>query len=127
VISTYVLVAVLKKHLQTELSLYTMLQILSVSSFQKIELSQVLSAAMSQKPEESTCNQLQFFDLQPDTSGLTQSQQGQPSRGFSLTLLTRVRPIRCDARSYAMRARPRRRAPRPGRGAAGPRGPARGP
>jgi hypothetical protein len=69
VISTYVLVAVLKKHLQTELSLYTMLQILSVSSFQKIELSQVLSAAMSQKPEEPTCNQLQFFDLQPDTSG----------------------------------------------------------
>ena len=62
-ISTYVLVAILKKHLQTELSLYTMLQILSVSSFQKIELSQVFSAAMSQKPEESTCNQLQLFDL----------------------------------------------------------------
>jgi hypothetical protein len=62
-ISTYVLVAILKKHLQTELSLYTMLQILSVSSFQKIELSQVFSAAKSQKPEESTCNQLQLFDL----------------------------------------------------------------
>ena len=62
-ISTYVLVAILKKHLQTELSLYTMLQILSVSSFQKIELSQVFSVAKSQKPEESTCNQLQLFDL----------------------------------------------------------------
>jgi hypothetical protein len=62
-ISTYVLVAILKKHLQTELSLYTMLQILSVSSFQKIELSQVFSGAKSQKPEESTCNQLQLFDL----------------------------------------------------------------
>ena len=62
-ISTYVLVAILKKHLQTELSLYTMLQILSVSLFQKIELSQAFSAAKSQKPEESTCNQLQLFDL----------------------------------------------------------------
>jgi IS4 transposase len=62
-ISTYVLVAILKKHLQTELSLYTMLQILSVSLFQKIELSQVFLAAKSQKPEESTCNQLQLFNL----------------------------------------------------------------
>jgi IS4 transposase len=62
-ISTYVLVAILKKHLKTELSLYTMLQILSVSLFQKIELSQAFSPAKSQMPEESTCNQLQFFDL----------------------------------------------------------------
>jgi hypothetical protein len=62
-ISTYVLVAILKKHLKTELSLYTMLQILSVSLFQKTELSQAFSTAKSQKPEESTCNQLQLFDL----------------------------------------------------------------
>jgi hypothetical protein len=62
-ISTYVLVAILKKHLKTELSLYTMLQILSVSLFQKVELSQAFSRAKSQMPEESTCNQLQFFDL----------------------------------------------------------------
>jgi hypothetical protein len=62
-ISTYVLVAILKKHLQTELSLYTMLQILSVSLFQKIELSQVFLPAKSQKPQESTCNQLQLFNL----------------------------------------------------------------
>jgi IS4 transposase len=62
-ISTYVLVAILKKHLKTELSLYTILQILSVSLFQKIELSQAFAPAKSQKPEESTCNQLQLFDL----------------------------------------------------------------
>lgn len=62
-ISTYVLVAILKKHLKTELSLYTMLQILSVSLFQKIELSQAFSPAKLQMPAESTCNQLQFFDL----------------------------------------------------------------
>jgi transposase len=62
-ISTYVLVAILKKHLKTELSLYTMLQILSVTLFQKVELSQAFSCAKSQIPEEPTCNQLQFFDL----------------------------------------------------------------
>ena len=62
-ISTYVLVAILKKHLKTELSLYTILQILSVSLFQKVELSQAFSRAKAQMPEESTCNQLRFFDL----------------------------------------------------------------
>lgn len=62
-ISTYVLVAILKKHLKTELSLYTMLQILSVSLFQKTELSQAFAPAKSQMSEESTCNQLQLFDL----------------------------------------------------------------
>ena len=50
------LVAILEKHLETELSLYTMLQILSVSLFQKTELPQAFSAAKSQKPEESTYN-----------------------------------------------------------------------
>jgi transposase len=62
-ISSYVLVAILKKHLHTELSLYTMLQILSVSLFEKIELSQAFSTAKLRMPEESTCNQLQLFDL----------------------------------------------------------------
>lgn len=62
-ISSYVLVAILKKHLQTELSLYTMLQILSVSLFEKIELSQAFSLAKLRMSEEPTCNQLQLFDL----------------------------------------------------------------
>lgn len=62
-ISSYVLVAILKKRLQSELSLYTMLQILSVSLFEKIELSQALSTAKHAISEESTCNQLQLFDL----------------------------------------------------------------
>lgn len=62
-ISSYVLVAILKKHLHTELSLYTMLQILSVSLFEKIELSQAFSPAKLRMSEESTCNQLQLFDL----------------------------------------------------------------
>jgi hypothetical protein len=62
-ICSYVLVAILKKRLNSELSLYTMLQILSVSLFEKIELSQAFSHAKLAMPEESTCNQLRLFDL----------------------------------------------------------------
>jgi IS4 transposase len=62
-ICSYVLVAILKKRLQSELSLYTMLQILSVSLFEKIELSQAFSRAKLAMPEESTCNQLRLFNL----------------------------------------------------------------
>ena len=62
-ICSYVLVAILKKRLDSELSLYTMLQILSVSLFEKIELSQAFSRAKVAMPEEPTCNQLQLFDL----------------------------------------------------------------
>jgi IS4 transposase len=62
-ISSYILVAILKKRLRSELSLYTMLQILSVSLFEKIELPQAFSRAKLGMPEESTCNQLRLFDL----------------------------------------------------------------
>jgi hypothetical protein len=62
-ICSYVLIAILKKRLQSELSLYTMLQILSVSLFEKIELPQVFSRAKLAMPEELTCNQLRLFDL----------------------------------------------------------------
>jgi hypothetical protein len=62
-ICSYVLVAILKKRLHSELSLYTMLQILSVSLFEKIELPQAFSRAKPATPEESICNQLLLFDL----------------------------------------------------------------
>jgi IS4 transposase len=62
-ICAYVLVAILKKRLHSELSLYTILQILSVSLFEKIELSQAFSRAKLAMPEESTCNQLRLLDL----------------------------------------------------------------
>jgi hypothetical protein len=62
-ICLYVLVAILKKRLQSELSLYTILQILSVSLFEKIELPQAFSRAKLAVPEESICNQLRLFDL----------------------------------------------------------------
>jgi hypothetical protein len=62
-ISVYVLVAILRKRLRIETSLYTILQILSVSLFEKIEVSQALSPAMSGMSAESTCNQLSFLNL----------------------------------------------------------------
>jgi hypothetical protein len=58
-----VLLAILKKRLQSELSLYTILQIFSVSLFEKIELPQAFLRAKLAMPEESTCNQLRLFDL----------------------------------------------------------------
>lgn len=62
-ICSYVLVAILKKRLHCELSLYTMFQILSTSLFEKTELPRVFSRAKVAMQEESTCNQLQLFDL----------------------------------------------------------------
>ena len=63
-ISVYVLVAIVKKKLQTDLSLYTILQVLSISLFQKIELAQALSSAKHTSEPSSDRNQLQLFDLQ---------------------------------------------------------------
>lgn len=62
-ISTYVLVAILKKRLGVEHSLYTMLQILSVSLFEKMPVTAALSAAIDTLDDGYISNQLQLFDL----------------------------------------------------------------
>jgi IS4 transposase len=62
-ISVYVLVAIVRKRLGIELSLYTMLQILSVSLFEKVEISQALTSARSRNVDLPSCNQLPLFDL----------------------------------------------------------------
>jgi hypothetical protein len=59
-ICVYVLVAILKKQLRSERSLYSILQILSVNAFEKEPLQQVLRDSPSQDLEESLCNQLVF-------------------------------------------------------------------
>jgi len=59
-ICVYVLVAILKKQLQSEKSLYSILQILSVNAFEKEPVQQVLRDSASQNSEESFCNQLVF-------------------------------------------------------------------
>ncbi len=59
-ICVYVLIAVVKKQLNSEKSLYSILQILSVNAFEKDLLQQVLSDVTSQDSDESLCNQLVF-------------------------------------------------------------------
>jgi len=60
-VATYVLVAIIRKRLDLKLSLHSMLQILSVTPFEKIPLAQLLTD--SSRMEESTmdANQLNLF------------------------------------------------------------------
>ena len=60
-VSVYVLVAILKKRLGLDASLYTLLQILSVTLFEKMPLPQALSATHPQCDNTSTDNQLNLF------------------------------------------------------------------
>ena len=60
-ISAYVLVAIAKKRLGAGASLYTILQILSLTLFEKTTLDQLLSDAPIQNLEPSSCNQLNLF------------------------------------------------------------------
>jgi hypothetical protein len=61
-ISVYVLVAIIKKLLKLEPSLYTILQILSVTLFEKTPILQVFSPAEYENEESDTTNQLRLFD-----------------------------------------------------------------
>ena len=62
-ISVYVLVAIIKKQLNLDLSLYTILQILSVTLFEKVSILQVLMEAGYKTDNTDSCNQLMLFDL----------------------------------------------------------------
>jgi hypothetical protein len=60
-ISIYVLVAIVKKQLKVDLSLYTMLQILSVTLFEKTPLLQLLSKIDLNETQNDFSNQLKLF------------------------------------------------------------------
>jgi Domain of unknown function (DUF4372)/Transposase DDE domain len=60
-VSVYVLVAIVKKKLQLDASLYTLLQILSVTLFEKMPLQQAFPDAGYILPEGVPCNQLNLF------------------------------------------------------------------
>ena len=62
-IATYVLIAIVRKELQLDASLYTCLQILSVSVFEKIELSCALQTDASGTDMPDTANQLNLFEI----------------------------------------------------------------
>ena len=61
-ISVYVLVAIIKKELKIERSLSEILQILSITFFEKIHISQVFTNSEIQKELYESCNQLNLFD-----------------------------------------------------------------
>jgi IS4 transposase len=62
-VATYVLIAILKKELQLDASLYTCLQILSVSVFEKTEISRALQTDALQIDMHDPANQLNLFDF----------------------------------------------------------------
>src|SRR6266513_1785914 len=61
-ISVYVLVAIVKKELHLDASLYRMLQICSVTLFEKTPISQALSSADDQTDLDHLCKQLILFN-----------------------------------------------------------------
>ena len=61
-VSVYVLVAIVKKRLQLDASLYTLLQILSLTLFEKMPILQALSQAQSTSDDLALGNQLNLFE-----------------------------------------------------------------
>jgi hypothetical protein len=60
-ISVYVLVAIIKKRLKLDMSLYTILQILSITLFEKRPIFKVLTATEYTKEIDGSCIQLKLF------------------------------------------------------------------
>ena len=60
-VSVYVLVAIVKKRLKLEASLYTLLQILSVTLFEKLPLDQALTPDADKGVTSQRTNQLDLF------------------------------------------------------------------
>ncbi|MBF0417917.1 MAG: IS4 family transposase [Magnetococcales bacterium] len=61
-ISVYVLVAIIKKRLQLDVSLYTLLQIFSVIPFEKISINQSVNGTTKRNDTENQTKQLILFD-----------------------------------------------------------------
>lgn len=61
-VCVYLLVAILRKHLGLDASLYQILQILSVTAFEKTSISQALQLSDSHLDLPAPANQLILFD-----------------------------------------------------------------
>jgi hypothetical protein len=70
-VAVYVQVAIIKKRLNLSASLYTILQILSVTIFENAPLNQVLSGIESTPSAHGSPNQLILLIKRWDTSGST--------------------------------------------------------
>ena len=62
-VSVYVLVAIVRKRLNLEASLYTLLQVISVTVFEKIELQTAFSGVDYRSDVPHLDNQLNLFDF----------------------------------------------------------------
>jgi len=62
-ITVYVLVVIIKKKMRLELPLYSFLQILSVTAFEKVNINQLLTETDGQEERAPDPNQLVLFDL----------------------------------------------------------------
>ena len=62
-VSVYVLVAIVKKRLNLDASLYTLLQILSVTLFERMPIQQAFPGDANRTPEGVLCNQLNLFTI----------------------------------------------------------------
>lgn len=62
-ITVYVLVAIIKKRLRLQVSLYTLLQLLSVTLFEKVPLGQLVTQTALTDEPRSDSNQLMLFEL----------------------------------------------------------------
>jgi IS4 transposase len=62
-VTTYVLVAIVRKRLQIDLDLYTLLQLLSVYVFEQVPLPQLLMGSVYKLDGGNIPNQLSLFDL----------------------------------------------------------------
>ena len=60
-VSVYVLVAIMKKRLKIEASLYTILQVLSVTTYEQMQLIQVLTESGYETETSNNDNQLFLF------------------------------------------------------------------
>ena len=62
-VSVYVLVAIVKKRLNLEASLYTLLQILSLTLFEKMPIQQAFAGSEYISDDTTSSNQLNLFDF----------------------------------------------------------------
>ncbi len=62
-ISVYVLIAILKKELKVPHSLHTILQVLSVSAFEKVPIYQLFTRSSSLESDHDSFNQLKLWNL----------------------------------------------------------------
>ena len=80
-VSVYVLVAIVKKRLQLDASLYTLLQILSLTLFEKIPILQALSQVPPETNPTDPVNQLiLFYRANPPAPILCKRREGHTSR-----------------------------------------------